>query len=196
MILPIVTESKDFINTYAYDCRDPVINERPERFQACSKPHELPYIWLLKPPAMKVDPISLEKINPESIPYNTTELSPTMFYNYIVNNIPDFTIKLNTVSQHNHFKEDVENADINKVLIISNKNKVIPEFKAIASHYKDRLLFGFVSSESKEVQELFPKLSKRPDLILYKSYDAENDQLMNLGEQILFNESISIPIMK
>lgn len=153
VILPIVTESKDLFNTYAYDCRDPVIKEKPERFLACNKPHELPYIWLLKPPANRVDPISLEKVIPESIPYNSTELSPTMFYNYIVNNLPDFTVKLNTVRQHNHFKEDVENADINKVLIISNKDKVIPEFKAIASHYKDRLLFGFVSSESKEVQE-------------------------------------------
>jgi hypothetical protein len=66
----------------------------------------------------------------------------------------------------------MNNADINKVVIISNKGKVIPEFKAIASHYKDRLQFGFVSSESKEVQSLFPQLTKRPDLIMYKSYDA------------------------
>ncbi len=97
VIVPIVSETKDLYNTYAYDCRDPIIKERPERFQACNKPDELPYIWLLKPPLHRVDPITLEKVNPESIPYNSTELSPTMFYNYIVNNLPDFTERLETL---------------------------------------------------------------------------------------------------
>ena len=87
-------------------------------------------------------------------------------------------------------------ADINKVLIISNKNRPSAEIKAIAQEFKDKLLFGFVPEDAKEVQALLPQINKRPEIIVYKSYDPENQQILTMGEMQLFNESLTFPIMK
>ena len=81
---------KDMIKVYAYDCRDSVAKENKKRFESCARPEDLPYIWILKPPHESVDPISLDKNTAKSIPYNDTELSPTIFYNYIVKNMPEY----------------------------------------------------------------------------------------------------------
>ncbi len=91
MIVPIVADMKDMIKVYAYDCRDSVAKENPKRFESCSKPDDLPYIWLLKPPTDSIDPISLDRNVAKSIPYNDTELSPTVFYNYLVKNMPEYS---------------------------------------------------------------------------------------------------------
>jgi len=172
------------------------VRNNPKRFESCSKPDDLPYIWLLKPPAEWVDPVSLEKRGPESIPYNDTEISATSIFKYIKNNLPDYTQKIETVGQHNEFKESMLHADINKVLFISNKERPSMEMKAIAQEYKDRLMFGFVPESATQVQEIFKEVNKRPEIILYKSYDSENDQILNMGEMHLFNESLTYPIMK
>lgn len=127
------------INVYAYDCRDDVVKKNPQRFESCSKPDELPYIWLLKPPKEWVDPVSLEKKNPESIPYNDTELSANTMFKYIQRNLPDFTDRIESVKQHDNFKESMLHADINKVLFISNKDKPSLEMRAITQEFKDRL---------------------------------------------------------
>lgn len=132
LLVPLVQEMKDLISVYAYDCRDEVVKQNPKRFESCSKPEELPYIWLLKPPAEWVNPITLEKRVPESIPYNNTEVSSTTLYKYIKNNLPDLTQRIETEGQHDNFKESMIQADINKVLIISNKNKPSMEIKGIA----------------------------------------------------------------
>lgn len=50
VIVPIVGDMKDMIKVYAYDCRDSVAKENPKRFESCSRPDDLPYIWLLRPP--------------------------------------------------------------------------------------------------------------------------------------------------
>lgn len=38
-------------------------------------------------------------------------------------------------------------------------------------------------------------IKKRPDLLVYQSFDIETNQPLELGKQILFNESIQFPIM-
>ena len=47
----MIQETREYIKVYAYDCRDTdVVKKNLEKFSSCSKPDELPYIWLLKPP--------------------------------------------------------------------------------------------------------------------------------------------------
>jgi hypothetical protein len=89
---------KDMVKVYAYDCRDSVAKENSQRFHSCAKPDDLPYIWLLKPPIHPVDPISLDKNVAKSIPYNDTELSPSIFYNFLVNNMPEYVQEIHTLA--------------------------------------------------------------------------------------------------
>ena len=99
VIYPIVQETRDLIKVFAFDCRDEEVKANPGRFEACKRPEELPYIWLMKPPSTRVDPSTLEPNKPENIPYNQTELTPTNFYNFVVNNMPDITTLVETVKQ-------------------------------------------------------------------------------------------------
>ena len=85
-----------------------------------------------------------DKGKPETIPYNENELTPNIFYKYIVSNIPDFTQRIETVEQLEHYRDLATNININKVLYLSSKNKITEEYKTIASEFKDRLLFAFV----------------------------------------------------
>lgn len=43
------------------------------------------------------------------------------------------------------------NEDINKVLLFSKKAKTPPIYKVLSSTFRDRIRFGFVSSENKDV---------------------------------------------
>ena len=165
---------KEMIKVNAYDCRDSVAKENPQRFQSCSKPDDLPYIWLLKPPTHAVDPVSLDRNIAQSIPYNATELSPTIFYNFIVNNLPEFSQQITTLAQLNEFKESMVNSDINKVVIVNSK-KERPEIKAITSHFRERLLFASVPHDAHEVLASLSMIKKRPDLLVYQSFDAEQN---------------------
>ena len=49
------------------------------------------------------------------------------------------------------FRDSAEDKDINKVLLISKKAKTPPIYKVLTSVYKDRIRFGFVSSETVDV---------------------------------------------
>ncbi len=81
------------------------------------------------------------------------------------------------------------NQDINKVVIINTK-KTKPEIQAITAHYKGRLLFGVVDPDAHEILSELSMIKKRPDLLVYQSFDIETNQPLEMGRQILFNESI------
>ena len=119
-----------------------------------------------------MDPISLDRNLAKSIPYNATELSPTIFYNFIVDNLPVFSKEISTMAQLNEFKESMVNAEINKVLIINGK-KDKPEIRAITSHFRDRLLFATVPHDAHEIHASLSMVKKKPDLLIFQSYDVE-----------------------
>ena len=79
------------------------------------------------------------------------------------------------------FRDAAKNININKVLILSNKNRIADEFKAISSEYRDRLMIGFVPLDAKEVHDAIPDATHRPEVIVLKSYDVEEGKIMDIG---------------
>jgi len=65
---------------------------------------------------------------------------------YILNNLPDFSVKIDSIKKLEEFRGG--DKDINRVILFSKKAKTPPIFKALTSLYRDRVRFGFVSSET------------------------------------------------
>jgi len=95
VFLPVIHQTRDYVRVFAFDCRA-VASHDLERLQQCARPKELPYIQLYKPPASRVDPLTLDPVPIQSIYFNETELKPTTFYSFIVNNIPDYMERIST----------------------------------------------------------------------------------------------------
>ncbi len=115
----------------------------------------------------------MDEMKPEVIHYLETELTANNFYNFMVKNMPDYTRPLRTRADLDHFREENVNIDVNKVLILSNKKQPLNEFKAISSEFRDRLVFGFVSSDAVEVQAEFEReIAVKPELVIYQSFDV------------------------
>lgn len=134
---------------------------------------------LYKPAQYRVDPESYDIMTPELIHYTDNELSPTIFYNYLIKNMPDYTQNIESIMQFEQFTDSLYNIDINKVLILSNKKTITEDFKAISSEYRDRLLFGFVPSTVQEVESFFGEaVVIKPEVIVFMSYDPETNATM------------------
>lgn len=143
------------MKVYAYDCRDTVPKENPEKFGHCQNTDELPYITLIKPPNNRININSLD-IEPNTVvPYSDNELTANSFYKFIVENMPDYLINIGNNLQLEQLRDGVPIRDINKVVILGNKEKPLPEFLALAAEFRDRLMIGYVPKSSEEVYEEF-----------------------------------------
>ena len=65
--------------------------------------------------------------------------------------------------------------------MFSKKSKVPPIFKSLTSEFKERLRFGFVSSDKKELVESY-KVDKFPTVIVLKSYDNKEEKILDKTE--------------
>ena len=153
---------------------------------------------MYKPAEFKVDPFTLDLIKPEAIYYTEKELTPNNFYNFLIRNMPDFTRPIHSILQFQELRDGILNLDINKVIIISNKQNVTPEFKAIASEYRDRILIGFAPVDALEVHSEFADfVTKKPEVIVYKSFESDSNKTLEIGERIMLNETgITVPLLK
>ena len=78
----------------------------------------------------------------ETITYKHQEVTYKKVYNFILGNLPDYTIPLDSLDSYEAFSKESE---INKVVLFSSKSKTPSIFKALAQTFKDRLRFGFIS---------------------------------------------------
>lgn len=53
-----------------------------------------------------------------------------------------------------------------------------PIFKALTGVFKDRIRFGFVSSDKKELVESF-NVEKFPTIIVLNSYDTKEEKILD-----------------
>lgn len=128
-----------------------------------------------------MDPISLDVTKPTTLPYNDTELTPTSFYNYIVRNIPDFTNRVENDQALIDFRDIWNHIDINKVVILSNRHQITPEFKAISCAFKERLVFAYVPFGTQLDTKEFEGVTRSPEIVILKSYDPETNTTLKVG---------------
>lgn len=118
----------------------------------------------------------------QNIPYQDQEFAYSSLFKFIINNLPDYTEKLKKPREADSFLSvNGDDIDINKVVLFSNKSKVPPMYRALSAAYRDRLLFGFVTSEDTEVVER-AKITSFPALIVYQTYDPRTGKPTVLEE--------------
>lgn len=60
-------------------------------------------------------------MQPEAIPYNESQVSIPMMKNYVLKNLPDYSVKINSVKKLEEFTDISTDSDINKVILFSKK---------------------------------------------------------------------------
>lgn len=109
-------------------------------------------------------------MQPEAIPYNESSVSIPMIKSYVLKNLPDYSIKINSLKKLEEFRDIKNDSDINKVILFSKKSNTPPIFKVLTSLFRERFRFGFVSSDSKDVINEF-NITNYPTIVTLKSYD-------------------------
>ncbi len=96
--------------------------------------------------------------------------------------MPDYLINIGNQLQFEQLRDGVPIRDINKVIILGNKEKPMPEFLALSAEFRDRLLIGYVPKSAEEVFPEFPDVTKYPDVFVFQSYDNEAEKIMEGGQ--------------
>lgn len=108
--------------------------------------------------------------------------------------MPDYLKPIQTMPSLNEFIN--HDLSINKVLIVSGKKNSTPEFKAIASEFKDKILFAFADSDAVDLHAEL-KVARKPEVIVYRTYDVDLNQVAEQVSRTDFNETyISVPLLK
>lgn len=114
----------------------------------------------------------------EAIPYRESEVTYKKIYNYILANLPDFSVNIDSVKKLDDFNSK-DDKDINKVILFSKKAKTPAIFKALTSEFKNKLRFGFISQEREDLVSKYG-IKSFPTIIVLKSYDPLTKEV--LGE--------------
>jgi hypothetical protein len=76
------------------------------------------------------------------------------------------------------------------VLLFSKKSKTPAVYKAISAYYRDRIRFGFVSSDTQEVLAQFPEIPSEgatfPQVIVVKSYETDTQSVLESPQRVLY----------
>ena len=124
-------------------------------------------------------------MGPEMISFNDNQVTLPKVKTWILNNIPDFSTNITTSAKLDEFLGEAGDKDINRVILFSKKAKTPPIYKVLSATYRDKLRFGFISSENKELlTERFSNVTEFPTLLVQQSYDTDNKSV--------FAESIEI----
>ena len=87
---------------------------------------------------------------------------------FILNNIPDYSVKIDSAKKLEEFRDNKEDYQVNKVILFSKKKSTPPIYKALTAYYKDKLRFAFVQNETKEVVSQYSDLlgEKMPAVVV------------------------------
>ena len=102
------------------------------------------------------------------IPWTEKELNENKIYNFIVNNIPNKSTKLQKNNEYGFFRSN----EMNKIVLFTDKPQPTLLFKGLSNYFFDRIAFGFINKEETELIKRF-KISKFPTLMIYKTIDRE-----------------------
>jgi hypothetical protein len=68
-----------------------------QRFsQICAKEEYVPFFQVVKPAEVKINPYTGKPMQPQSIPYQDNQVTVAKIKSYILSNLPDFSININS----------------------------------------------------------------------------------------------------
>lgn len=188
-----------YVDTYVFDCayEFPEVDPHINLDYLCNKrDSNQPVFTLYKPPEIKINPYTGKEMRVEIIPYASNQVSDPDVRKWITDNVPDFTQRLSTRDDANQFAAE---EGIKKVYLLSAKQKVPPIYKALSTHFRNRLRFGFTNPEASVSGELANEFgaSKWPTLLIANTNGDEHliyDGKMSLHELISFVEPYALSV--
>jgi hypothetical protein len=154
----------------------------------CDNSDHTPFFQLMKPSLVKLNPYTSEPMEPENIPFNSNQVSVKGVTNWILTNLPDFTLSIESVKDLEDFKNNEEEKDINKVILFSKKNKTPPIFKVLSSEFRERIRFAFISNEKSPDVVSHAQVTDLPIIQVLKSFDLVENETLDRIETINYDK--------
>lgn len=171
-----------------YNCDPEMEEEHPPghtKIQECHKnyPDSLPSIHFKTPESeafYPYDPISFKEA-PFQPEFNKPHELSMMIESYM----PVYARKINNMKDANDYIEKF--GHLNKSLYLSTSDELPLYFKGLSVFFKDRLEFGFVSSDAHEVIEYF-NITSRPKWLVVRIKNLVNMEKRSYSGTLGFNE--------
>ena len=97
----------------------------------------MPMLTLYRSPETRINPYTGEKMPNEAKGFPQVEINQKIFKNWVKDFIPDYTTRIDTKYQFDNLVKSSEDADINKVLLFTRKEKMTPVFRAVSAILRD-----------------------------------------------------------
>jgi hypothetical protein len=144
-----------------------------------------PRMKLLLPPENRFDPFTGKTEVHYEFPINNDDLTENGIYKFITSNMPYYSIKLNSDNIFGFLNSEL----FNKVILFTNKKQPSTIIKGLTNYFFDRILFGEVDENEKDLIERF-NITSFPTLVVYKVFDHK--KLLDEHETIKYDGFIKI----
>ncbi|CDW85441.1 UNKNOWN [Stylonychia lemnae] len=173
---PILEELKNYCQWYAYDCHEPEVKDS-KKFKMCENEDHTPFLQLFKPPEMKLNPYTNQPMKMQAVQYTEGQITVPSLKTFILNNLPDYSFKIDSLQKLEEFRDLKQDQEVNKVILFSKKKATAPIYKALTAYYRDKLRFGFVSSETEKVMAEYKDTikDKLPSIVVLQSFDMDKN---------------------
>jgi hypothetical protein len=146
-----------------YETDNPKICERPEGAK-----DGFPKMFLYVPPEYKYNPYTKEMNEHTIKPYSKNEVSDSLIYNFITQNIPSRSVQINA-ENHETF---MSNFALNKVILFTEKAKAPLMWRGLSNYFYDRLAFGHVGKDQTALIKKYA-IQTFPTIIIHQVHDEE-----------------------
>jgi hypothetical protein len=69
----------------------------------CSKDTHIPFFQIIRPAEVKINPYTGKPMQSTPVPYNDNQVTVPKFKSYILSNLPDYSVKLDTLQKIQEF---------------------------------------------------------------------------------------------
>jgi protein disulfide-isomerase A6 len=127
-----------------------------------------PRMEVYSPPEYKYNPYTKQMLKHSVHRYDKKEVGENLIYNFITTYIPARVTKLDP----ENFENFVNNLDLNKVILFTDKEKTPLLLRGLSNYFYDKLLFGEVGKHETSLLKKF-KVKIFPTLIMYQTHEDE-----------------------
>ncbi len=120
---------------------------------------------VLSPPKPKINPYTKEANTYTEKAYTESKVTLASIHNFIASAVPDYS----TILNNSNIDSFVANADMNKLILFTDKKTTPLLFKGLSALFYDRLQFGTVFKDEKDIISKF-NVFTYPSLILYNCF--------------------------
>lgn len=94
---------KGYFKFLAFNCQEEAIKTGQRFKEMCTKDTHIPFFQIIKPPEVKINPYTGKPMQATPVPYNDNQVTVPKFKSYILSNLPDYSVKLDTLQKLQEF---------------------------------------------------------------------------------------------